>query len=543
MNSVWYGKYTYRNKHMATNLKILTEFDAKDWKIADLDPDTSGKYVFDYMEYLQDGTDYCENCGHPIKWCVHIHDAEDENKEFIVGDDCINFLLAISGGLENVHDLDKFRDAQKQLFRLFRWMSKRGIDTHAMSGVAGFVNKSGNGDIEFVQVTRNANGFYSALLTRDGRLYRPLVVGVPDFKMDDWMHFFPNLKKVLVSYDSPDILHGGYFLSGRSSEEFINFYRKEMDRIPSVYVNYYGTDEHFKEIECDSAFGKVKRANANGTVYTFLDDHTLLKSGWSVKVPNLGCLWADSLSPMFSECGLDMDAFLTMERNNRECMRFCTYPATDDILSGIEGAKKQQHEAEERKRKEEEEKARIEAGRKSIYDSLVSDSKPVIDGMRGHCLNDGWLGRIETPFKKIIGDKIAEVTKENPTVCEIKINNCNSTFILRFKDQIEQLKRMGDYSKESYLGNIVRKISFKYNRPTEWKSESGMASFSYSFRPTDIKDSPDGDSAVVAGMLVVRITPKDVPPASEPEAAPVEVSESDRIILTIGQLKRLVFLR
>ena len=535
------GKYTYSNEHAVTNLKILTEFDSRDWKLAEIDPDTSGKYVFDYMEYLQDGVGHCENCGHPIKWLVHIHDADFPEKKFVVGDDCIEFLLAISGGLENVQDLNKFREAKKHLLRLFHWMFKRNIDTHTMSGVAGFMNKSGTGDIEFVKVDKNADGFYSTQLTKDGRVYKPLIVGVPEFTIKEWTHFFPALRNSMVSYDSPDLPHGGYFLSSQPSVEFINFYRREMDRIPSVYVNYYGADEHFKEIECDSAFGKVKRVNANGTDYTFLDDNTLLKSGWSVKVPNLGCLWADNLSPMFSECGLDMDAFLTREKNKKECMRFCTSPVTDDIVSRIEGAKRQQQEAEERKRKAEEEKARVEAGRKSVYDSFVSDSKPVIDGMRGHCLNDGWLGRIEAPFKKIIGDKIAEVTKENPTVCEIKINNCNSTFILRFKDQIEQLKKMGDYSRESYLGNIVRKIGSKYNKPTEWKSESETASFSYSFRPTDIKDSPDGESAVVAGMLVVRITPKDVPPASEPETAPVEVAESDRITLTVGQLKRLVF--
>ena len=137
--------------------RLLNEYRASDWKISKLDPSTSGKYVFDGMTYQEVGVRHCQNCGHPIKWIVNIHDAEDKNKQFEVGDDCIEFLLAITGGLKNPKELEKFRQAKKELLKLFNTLRKNDIDTSTMDGVVAVVRSGVPNQINFYSQTSSGS--------------------------------------------------------------------------------------------------------------------------------------------------------------------------------------------------------------------------------------------------------------------------------------------------------------------------------------------------------------------------------------------------
>ena len=486
-------------------MKILQEYRASDWKISQIDPDTSGKYVFDGMTYAPGR---CENCGHPIKWNVHIHDAEDPDKAFVVGDDCIEFLLAIRGGLENTQDLELFRGAKTVLVRFFHWLFKHNIDTGDLTGVAGFLDPADKSGITFLPISE-VNGHVKVDVTRDGRPYRPYKLEYSEFDPEEWLKFYPKLSQVLLSYD------GKYFVSANNVEHFKALFNAAVQQAAPAY----SWTKKYDEKEADTALGTIKSIRTGVGTYNFIGDKRLTLPR---DLPQLGCVWDDSLKPMYPDCQLDMDTFLTVSKNVDTCKALCLNDPEDWVIQRIEEWKtaQQKKDAEDAARKDKE--ARLTA----MVDGLVADPQKIIDGMKGHCVSNWWVDHNVDTLRQTISAWVKQGFDFNghSRPVNIRLDDCSSTFRLRFPEQIATLKKMDYYSKGRYLRNIVGKITQKFHIDTTWTATIPGAELKYAFEPNDIFEF-NGNTGV-KGNVIITITPT--------------IQESTKVTLTLGQLKKLL---
>ena len=565
--------------------RILKEYKASDWKISKLDPSTSGKYIFDGMEFDQDSVEHCDNCGHPIKWLVYIHDMEDASKQYVVGDDCIDFLLALTDGLENPLDLEKFRQAKKELLKLFNRLRRYDLDFKTMNKFVAVADSASSQVIDFYKIYDERDGFpyKDGFINKIGLIAK---LSYPGMNVEDWLHFFPKLKKVLLVCDDDRFCSERGVISnftdinkrlyGKIKEVPI---RPEVKRLGGFEAFDFNADEVAPELELGMV--KVLRAYqiirgyysrslgfhgmnvllSNGSEYNLRDIANGYVGTYGKEFNGKVLVFSEKLKPMFPECQIDLSKFRRgfEEPNPKELVpRFCTDGAP--VKKNIEETEEKQRREDERKRREEEARAAEEERRRKeaeaaaaeetrklgkrgeYFGAMASDSQGVVDGMKNQCIAASWLERVGDKLKELIGQKItgaygaetgaAGITSSTPL--KFTINNCTTNFRLAFKPQVDRLKAMGEGARIGYLTNIIAKNYREHGgKPTTWATTlANGASVTYSFKPTGMKDAGT-DAVIVIGKVDVEI----VPVISESMKT---MNESTKVTLTIKQLKQLV---
>lgn len=556
---------------------FLKEYRASDWKISELDPDTSGKYVFDFMDY--EPHSHCDNCGHRnIAWKCHIYDAENPEKKFVVGDDCIEFLLAISGGLENPKDLERFRQGKKELLKLFNRLRMIGTDTKTLDGV-------------LAVGTRDTIDFYAGDFSKTPVKHVELIrrVYAPGMMLKDWIHFFPNIKKILVYsgvplYETHNLLNKFKSLNSKLR----NAINDLPSRLSSKNLEGWEVDEVDADAICpELGLGKIKVARVHSyryspyrSRYTVLDNiQALLPDGheYDLTAAEYGHTYGDlahmttkalqfntGMTPAFpEECVIDVEALKkpVAELDPKSLVKnYCSDGSR--LQKSIETVERRQAEEaereraaeeakaaeEERKRKEAEaaaaEETRKIGKRGDYFNAMAEDSQGVVDGMKGQCIAASWLERVGSKLNELIGQKIkdaygaeADATEiSSATPLKFTVNNCTSNFRLSFKPQVDRLKGMDEGARIGYLTNILAKNAREgRGKPTAWNATlDNGATVKYSFKPTGMKDAGP-DAVIVVGKVDVEINPVIAESLKK-----MKLNENQKITLTIGQIKRLL---
>ena len=223
-----------------------------------------------------------------------------------------------------------------------------------------------------------------------------------------------------------------------------------------------------------------------------------------------------------------------------------------------EADKKRAEEEANKRRAEEEAKANAAAeearkvGRRGEYfDAMSSDSRKIVDGMKDQCIAASWLDRVGEKLNELVSQKItdahgteagaSEITSSTPL--KFTVNNCTTNFRLAFKPQVDRLKSMADNARIGYLSNILAKNQRDRGwKPSTWTTTlDDGAVVTYTFKPTGMKDAGQ-DAVVVIGKVDVEIVPaiKESTRRRLAVKNKIKINESQRITLTIGQLKRLI---